>query len=140
MPPYDKEKDGERRSMGEFERQMLKFMGDVREHMGKTNQYLENQPGRCASHSVSIKNVQDVQTNLERAIGYKGPDDERPIVKRVETVETAQVSYNWLYAWIGGAWTAIIAIGAWIFSQASQVHPGTVHNAAETVKKIKGGG
>ena len=130
---YDPSKQGDRRTMGDFEKEMLVLMGQVK-------QYMENQPGRCASHSVAIKCVQDGMTNIERAIGYNGPDDEKPIVKRMETIEASQVSYTWLYAWITTAWAAILAIGTWIFGHASQVNAETATHAVTVVKKIKGGG
>ncbi|HOX22227.1 MAG TPA: hypothetical protein PLL10_02090, partial [Elusimicrobiales bacterium] len=69
---YDPKKDGERRTMGDFEREMLVLMGEVR-------QYMANQPGRCASHSGSIAALKTATEEIKLAIEYKAePTDESP--------------------------------------------------------------
>jgi hypothetical protein len=130
MNTYDPKKDGERRSMGDFEREVIGFMGEIR-------QYMRDQRGRCDSHSADIKSNSARIVEVERAIEFKS-DDEHPISKRVSAMETAHANYGWLYAWIGAAWASIVALGTWIFGHAAANHE-SVRQSAEAIKKIKGG-
>lgn len=54
--------------MGEFEREVIGFMGEIR-------QYMKSQPGRCASHSEDIDALEARAKNIEEAIGYDAKSD-----------------------------------------------------------------
>lgn len=128
----------EQRSMGDFEREMLVLMGEVR-------QYMANQPGRCASHSVSIAGIKTATDDIKLAIEYKAdPTDENPnIGTRVGNVEAAQGNYKFSCGvgvmWLTGLTAALAALWDALFTHAAN-NPEATRHAAEAIKRMKGGG
>lgn len=117
--------------MGEFEREVIGFMGEIR-------QYMKSQPGRCASHSTGIKCVEERITTVERSIDFS--EKGKSLGDRVKTIEDNQGNVKWLDRWLLYAWSAIIMIGGWIFVHSSKVDHETAKNAVDVIRKIKGGG
>ena len=128
----------EKRSMGDFEREMLVLMGEVR-------QYMANQPGRCASHSGSIAALKTATEEIKLAIEYKAEptDENQNIGTRVGNMEATQGNYKFScgvgVAWLTGLTAALAALWDALFQHAAN-NPEGVKHAAETIKRMKGGG
>lgn len=135
----------EKRSMGDFERDMLAYMAKVSEHMGEVRQYMANQSGRCASHSASIADIKEATDEIKLAIEYKAdPTDENPnIGTRVGNVEAAQGNYKFSCGvgvmWLTGLTAALAALWDALFTHAAN-NPEATRHAAEAIKRMKGGG
>ena len=128
----------DRRTMGDFEKEMLLLMGEVR-------QYMANQPGRCSSHSGSITSLKNSVEQIRLAIEFKDePTDENPnIGVRVGKVETSHGNYRFScgvgMAWLTGLTSALAALWEALFTHASN-NPEVTRQTVETLKRMKGGG
>ena len=141
--PYDHKKQGDRRDYSEVLAALSDIKNDLSNRLTRIETCQELQRGRCDAHSRDILAAKCSITNIERAIEFKGADDEAPIAKRTGVLETdcqVQKSYvGWIYTGLCLAWSAILGLGGWIYVHAtSNAEP--LQHGAEAIKRMKGGG